>query len=706
MPQKRFILIPNLATFYSDITCSKRIVQAIEKAVSSKSYLVYPNLETAKGHKPPYLKKHLDIAGIIELEIEEESELNEENILRFCKEVQELSTDKERAKKCFSLMKAVYVKGFKLPFDQLEIRAREMAHINSLNFNLVDDAQLQLTLPPLLYLKKIHPELRFLLFTDYQFFLNFENWRHYNAREPGGKGCIYDLFRATTYLCKRLPQLLKVFILEDIKTVQKILSESVFAGSSEDRRGIFRKDYNAFPLHPDAVTVEGIKELLQRIKSDNEADGFRIGSVERSTIVSSFCQRMSMIIREEKSWKKLSGEMDELSRGTLEKLKELEQKAIRETCKVKNIEEQTVETIINGFLQDFTPSLRVSRSNFWGNLSYYYLDLARGFFRKSTKLEFQYDLSRGRAQALACAGDVEVTAVNIKEFSDSELETLAENIYAQIQLSNDIYLFPPEPKLAEKWANVALAKYQRAIPQAKSPMAIIEAIDNLVHEWEILHLFHDVNCRTNYLWMNFLFLAHSIKWSTEFNPNRLDALSSKERVQQHIQGILRTDHIIEHQEQQLQDNRRIDLIYLADSMGMKTVDYSTGELSQVKVDFQYQEISQQLVDGLDEHEKIFKQHLARVIKKYDLQSKSNLSSVSAVIFPIPPGYLEFSNALKQFQNNYDAHLFFKSVAHLLNTVPEIAVEIEALMKLTGFNNNWLENHGIELSVASYKALEY
>ena len=46
------------------------------------------------------------------------------------------------------------------------------------------------------------------------------------------------------------------------------------------------------------------------------------------------------------------------------------------------------------------------------------------------------------------------------------------------------------------------------------------------------------------------------------------------------------------------------------------------------------------------------------------------------------------------------------MAHLLNTVPEIAVEIEALMNLTGFNNSWLENHGIELSVVSHKALEY
>lgn len=703
MPLKRFILIPALTTFYSDETYSTKIAQAIEKAISNKYYLIYPSLEAAKKDKPSYLKKHMTTAGVIELEIEEESELNEEKILKFCKEVQALPTENERTKKCSFLIKNVYVKGFKLAFDELEMRNREAAQITS--FNSVEDSKLRLNRPPLLYLKQIPNELLFLLFTDHRFFLNFENWRHYNAREPSGKGCIYDLFHTMTFLCERLSQMLNDFTLEEIKTVQKLLSESVFAGSTEDRRGIFRTDYNAFPLHSDAVTIAGIKELLQRIKNDNEATGFRIGSVKRSNIVATFCRNMCWIIREEKPWKEFSDETEELTPEMIKKIKELESRAIGETCKGKETAEKDIKNIINVFLKDFTPDKRVSLSQFWGNLSYYYSDLAAQFFKNSTKMELQYDLLHARAHAVAAAGDIEESAINIKEFSDAELETLAQNIYARILLSNDIYLCTPEPKLAEKWANVALAKYRSTISLAKSPMGVIEVIDELVHEWEILHLFHDVNCRTNYIWMNFLFLAHSIKWSTGFNPNRLDAYSSKERVQQHIQGILRTDYIIEHQDQLLEDNKRMDLIYLGNREGLQTVDYSAEELGQITIDVQYQEISQQLKDELDKYEKTFKQNLGKIIKKYDLQSQSKLSSTSAVIFPIPPGYLEFSGALTQFQTDYDAVLFLKSVAHL-NAVPEIAEDIETLMRQTGFNSRWLERDDVGHSVKSHRTIEY
>ena len=76
-----------------------------------------------------------------------------------------------------------------------------------------------------------------------------------------------------------------------------------------------------------------------------------------------------------------------------------------------------------------------------------------------------------------------------------------------------------------------------------------------------------------------------------------------------------------------------------------------------------------------------------------------------MIFPIPPGYVEFSKALKQFQATYDALLFFKSVAHL-NTVSEIAEDIETIMSLTGFNSRWLESDDVVFSVESHRTIEY
>ncbi|BCA96191.1 hypothetical protein TUM19329_25520 [Legionella antarctica] len=698
MPLKRYILIPDLSTFYNDAGCATKIAQIIERAILRKEYLVYPSLERANRDKSFDLKKQMATAGIMELEIEAEGDLNEKNTLKFCKEIQGLRSDKEKAKKCSLFIKNVYVKGFKLPFDELGMRDREVAQISS--FSLVEDSKLQLNKPPLLYLKQIPDELLFMLFTDHQHFLNFENWRHYNAREPNGNGCIYDLFQTTTFLCNRFPLTLNHFTLEHIQTVQKLLSDSVFFGSTEDRRGLFRTSYNAFSLSSDAVTIDGIKELLQRIKNDNEATGFRIGPVKRSNVVATFCWNMYSIIQEEKPWKQYFDAAGELTNEMIIKIEEFENRAIRETCKEKEIAYKDVKRIVKDFLENFKPDKKVARSQFWGNLSYYYCDSARKFSRRSTKMELQYDLIHARANAVAAAGNIESSAINIKECTGPELETLAKTIYARIQNSNDISLCTPEPKLAEKWANVALKKYQNTIGLAKCPMEIIEIIDELVHELEILHLFPDVNCRTNYLLMNFLFMTHSLRWSIEFNPNRLDAYSKKERVQQHIQGMLRTDYIIEHQEQLLEDNKRIDLIYLGNKEGLQTVDYSAEELSQVNVDTQYREISQQLVETLEEYEKTFKQNLETILKKYDLQSQSRLCSTSAMLFPIPAGYMEFSKALKQLQANYDGLFFFKSVAHL-NTVPEIAEDIETLMNLSGFNKCWMENNGVDQSADSH-----
>ncbi|MCC5016335.1 hypothetical protein [Legionella sp. 31fI33] len=690
MPVTRYIFIPELTTFYDDRDYPQKIATAIKKAIAQKYFKAHSTRQEASDPKDSLFRTRFPMGGILELQGNEESELSPDYISRRCTDILALSSDEQRTKQLSAFIKKVHVKGFTLPFAELDLKEREAAQRQSFDFNPVEDSALQLTQPPLLYLKKIRPELLFLLFTDHQFFLNFENWRHYNAREPKGRGCVYDLFHATTTLCERLMTPSKATLtMEEIQTLHKQLSESVFANLKEDKRGIFRESYNSFPLHYDAVTIAGIKELLQRIKSDKQAEGFRIGYFKKSLIVSSFCNNMSILIRQEEPWKKFP--LDEEEVLTSERLKELEEferselerleaLAINETAKSKNIPLEDVKAIIKRFLQDFTPHKRVVKSHYWPNLSYYYSDLSTNYRHSSPKAEYQYDLGVARSHALASAGSVTPPAVNIQDLTEQELEDLAKKIYKEIQGGANIHLFTPEPTLALKWAQEALQKYNRTIPNTQNAGEAIQIVDDLVHELEILHLFYDVNCRTNYLLMNFLFLRRSIKWATEFNPNRLDAHSSKERVLQHKQAILRTDYLIANQEQLAQYNERLDLIYFANLRHLQTVQYTPTELSAIQVDAQYAEIAQPLIDKLAEFETLFQATLNTLLKKYDLPQ----TAVTPQFFPVPPEYMPFVKALKQLQSDYNINDFFTRVTDL-ELVVEIREDLKRLQTLTGYN---------------------
>ncbi|WP_156812300.1 hypothetical protein [Legionella tunisiensis] len=266
---------------------------------------------------------------------------------------------------------------------------------------------------------------------------------------------MYDLFHATTTLCERLTtQSNTDLTMEEIQALHKQLSESVFANSVEDKRGIFRESYTAFPLHHDAVTVAGIKELLQRIKSDKQAEGFRIGYFKKSLIVSSFCRHMSNLIQKEEPWKKFPSAEDSVL--TPEQLKELEvfekselerfqALAINETVKSKNIPVEEAEAIIKGFLHDFTPDKRVAKSHFWANLKYYYYDLSISYINSSPKAEYQYDLSSARSHALASAGNVTPSAVNIQDFTEQELEDLAKKSMKRFRMERTFISLLPNP---------------------------------------------------------------------------------------------------------------------------------------------------------------------------------------------------------------------------------------------------------------------
>lgn len=243
MTKKCYLIIPDLAVFYTDKNCSQKIATTIKNALSHRDLIICSTMEEAKEAGGIISNKQLSRAGIIELEIADDEILSDQQLLNFCDIILSLPTIEEKEDRLSSVIKTVYIKGFQLPFIELRTEKREALQVASLIANLKDDSQLLLSQPALLYLRQIHNKLLFLLLTDYQFFLNFENWRQYNAREAQGNGCVFDLFHGITALCERITALSKMSVtnLEDIKELQKLLSDSIFPVQPKKGEEYFEK---------------------------------------------------------------------------------------------------------------------------------------------------------------------------------------------------------------------------------------------------------------------------------------------------------------------------------------------------------------------------------------------------------------------------------------------------------------------------------
>ncbi|WP_019215345.1 hypothetical protein [Legionella tunisiensis] len=152
MPATRYIFVPELTTFYDEKDYPQRIAAAIKKAISQQYFVAHPTLQEASNPKYSLFRNRFSMGGILEIQGENESDLNPDYISRCCTDSLALSSDEQRVKQLSSFIKRVHVKGFALPFTELDIKKREAAQIAS--FNSIDDSALQLTQPPLLYLKK------------------------------------------------------------------------------------------------------------------------------------------------------------------------------------------------------------------------------------------------------------------------------------------------------------------------------------------------------------------------------------------------------------------------------------------------------------------------------------------------------------------------------------------------------------------------
>ncbi|AWN74828.1 hypothetical protein LEAN103870_10620 [Legionella anisa] len=303
----------------------------------------------------------------------------------------------------------------------------------------------------------IPPKLRYLLFVDFELFHHCkENWIDYEFRE---RRCVKNLFDTTTTILELYsdPKIRTSLTLEIIDSLHLQLSKGLVQMEVEGNAlKEYRTIYNGFPIFKDTSTVEGITELLFRIRKDNNAKGFMLGSPSKTEF--------------------------------------------------------------------------------------------------SNREEFIAVIEDARNNALACAGETSSeTSVNIKNFSDEQIVELAQKIYQKIKNGEPVYILTPEPKLAYEYALNAVKTYNEEIKHAITVQDKIKAIDKLTHELEILHLYYDVNLRTNYLLTNLLLISNGIKWTILYNPNRIDLYSEQQRIKEIKKGIFRFEYLMKNQEEMLKE---------------------------------------------------------------------------------------------------------------------------------------------------------
>ncbi len=612
------------------------------------------------------------------------------------------------------LIKSVHFGEVVVPANDLDSATREKEHITSLNYDALNQEKLKLDKPPLIYLRQLQNQLRFLLFIDHKLFdYHIENLRQYNAREPG---CGGDLFKAAVTTCKLILSnsgsgRSVPITLDLVKEFQRILSQSVFQ-SSDNRSGNFRQGYTGFPLVGDAVTKEGIRELVARIKLDNNPEGFKIGKLVKLKIVSTCCEEISIKLY---SMLKITQENPE---NTLQnkdqniKLKSdlvdkqliltIQQTAISKmvteyTRKGIDISEDKIIKIMDHYFKSINLSTMidelVGESLFIHKLASFFSEQSMQYDNNTTKAEYQVEMEYARAHPIIDCST-----------PDQHLEQLTEELFGLI--SNDdisIHLLTPEPNIALKWAQMAIDKYNHDILTASTMDDVIKTIDGLTHELEILHIFDDVNCRTNYFLQNTLLLLNGLKWSILYNPNRLDANANFQRIEEIKIGIFRTDYIMANQGIYTEKNNRIDKAFQNSLMVLNSTMRKTGAsgrlmsrnapLASLPMDSFYSDISNELQKNLDNYVELFQERINGIRKVMD-EYKRLQSFSEQTLYNLPQDntiIAKIYNELSTLEKTYDTHQFFNKItdlvkqAHLPKEFNDLLVRnIDVMKELAGF----------------------
>lgn len=562
----------------------------------------------------------------------------------------------------------IYINDAFISIEHLDAKKQEEAHLKEIQYDPNDSNQLALSRPPLFCLAEIPQPLRFLCFIDYALFhRNKETWLHYDKREPG---CVSDLFTTEVQINdgKVLSENKKTITFEHIIALHTSLSKNLFKKETASRSGKMRDVYNTFPVNCHTATKEGIVELLKRIKTDNDLNGFMLGKFFRTNMVAGFCRFLSTGLRDiminnigvsknEKQTDYYSGVYKTLKENAIvAAMKDLQKQGINISSEDQ---EREIRKIIEVYIRDYSieENMPAFDSWFFTYGSDFFKVQATKFTSSHTKEQLDFDMKYSRSVALARADNI----------TDENIEECANEIWEVIQKGGDIHILTPEPELAKQWGQQALDNYNLAIQEAETIDDVITTIVILVHELELLHLFHDANCRTNYFLLNEQLNRYGVNRTILYDPNRLDLLSVAQIDEQVKQGIFRFLYVRENHK---------DLLHAYNTISHYHRDETNESV--------YAEISKPLEDRIISFNTAF-------IKKIE-ELRKFVPQVISLDDTNQEFYGQLCTLLDEFEKTKDILVFFGKVSDLVDNenIPKEIKEkflesIQAMKSLTGYN---------------------
>jgi len=459
--------------------------------------------------------------------------------------------DYDEGTKTLVNIKGIYIKGQFIPVAEFDQTACETAHIKKIHSALSTSYNFHLKAPYLHYLSKIPQDLWCFLLIDVEFLIQkFETYRNYDSREPG---CVKDLFDTLSLVIGSLSDSSPLTI-NHVINLQKSLSQALFKNEKESRSGALRNCFSGFPMSANNLTVQGIVEILGRIKKDNNDNGFVIAPLQNLNIMSGYFKILATTYENlyffGQGVKGREPPNNDHEKDFCEHFKIISQQAIdaigNQLQTEKGLEKKQVVEVIQEVLATFETekNLKAAEIEFNKSSRVLFWNIARTRFYSHAKADLvksehnlAMDYSRNHPLAF--------NAKTLASCDSTELDAKAKDIYDLIKNdSKDFFFFAPEISLAIELARQAITRYNQEVSSINSLDDFLYAVIKLVHELEILHIFHDVNCRTTYGILNLELLKHGFMPTVLYNPNRLDLYSIDELVQEVKLGMMRFQYLI------------------------------------------------------------------------------------------------------------------------------------------------------------------
>lgn len=178
----------------------------------------------------------------------------------------------------------------------------------------------------------------------------------------------------------------------------------------------------------------------------------------------------------------------------------------------------------------------------------------KGFRKDTTPVEFGFTPT-GEKQNVTEAGFIELLdhvrsgnsyfRVELNDFSrldqkalESEQRSDQELYKVMMQMGGSVSILPKGPGVLNDRISKIIENFQVSMsnPQVTSNDDKIRAIAICIHQLELTHPFDDANCRTMSLLLNKLLIQHELGPTILENPNRIDAYSIDELVDEIKKG--------------------------------------------------------------------------------------------------------------------------------------------------------------------------